>query len=86
MVKTLEVPDEEMIEPILATYSNSPEVKLPEHVNLFFLQTTNECNLTSDIERDLKQLGLLLDHSDNFAKNSTDLVKENQRHLSLIFY
>jgi len=35
------------------------------------LRTTNECNLTSDVECDLKQL--LLDHSDTFAKDPTDL-------------
>ena len=47
MVKTVEVPDMGTFEPSLATDSNLKEVELPEHVNVLFLRTTNECNLTS---------------------------------------
>jgi len=71
MVKTVEVPDIGTFEPSLATDSNLTEVELPEQVNVLFLRTANECNLTSDAERDLKQL--LLNHSDTFAKDPTDL-------------
>jgi len=71
MVKTVEVPDMGTFEPSLATDSNLTEVELPEHVNVLFLRTTNECYLTSDVERDLKQL--LLYHNDTFAKDPTDL-------------
>ena len=62
MVKTVEVPDMGTFEPSLATDSNLTEVELPEHVNVLFVRSTYECNLTSDVERDLKQL--LLDHSE----------------------
>jgi len=62
----------------MSTEMNSPErfppnseIDLPEHVNILFLQTVNANNLSSDVECDLKQL--LLDHSDTFAKSSTDL-------------
>ena len=71
MVKTVEVPDTQMSESISATNSNQTDIELPEHINVLFLETVNECNLTSDVERDLKQL--LYDHSDTFARSSTDL-------------
>lgn len=45
--------------------------KLPEHVNLLFLQTIEETNLPSDVVRDLKIL--LSDHRETFAESSTDL-------------
>ena len=60
VIKTAEVFDTETFESILATGSNLPEVELPEHVNVSFLQTINECNLTIDVERDLKQLLLTI--------------------------
>jgi len=71
MVKTVEVPDKGTFEPCLVTDSNLAAVVLPEHANVLCLRTTNECNLTSDVERELKKL--LLDHSDTFAKDPTDL-------------
>ena len=45
--------------------------ELPEHVNLLFLQTVEENNLTSDVVQGLKEL--LHDHEGTFAASSTDL-------------
>jgi len=47
VVKTVEARNMGTFEPSLATDSNLTEVELPEHVNVLFLRTTNECNLTS---------------------------------------
>ena len=44
---------------------------LPEHVSVLFLQTVQENNLSSHVERGLKQL--LHDHQDTFATSSTDI-------------
>jgi len=44
---------------------------LPEHVNLLFLKTIEENDLTSDVVHDLKNL--FRSHQDTFAKSSTDL-------------
>jgi len=44
LVKTVEAPDMRTFEPSLETDSNLTEVELPEHVNVLFLRTTNECN------------------------------------------
>ena len=47
------------------------EIELPEHVNILFLQTVEQNNLSSDVSHGLVEL--LKDHSDTFAKSSTDL-------------
>jgi len=47
------------------------EIELPEHVNVLFLQTVEQSSLSSDVTHGLKEL--LRDHSDTFAKLSTDL-------------
>jgi len=47
------------------------ETELPEHVNILFLQTVEQNNLSSDVSHGL--IELLKDHSDTFAKSSTDL-------------
>jgi len=45
--------------------------ELPEHVNILFLATVEENNLSENVTRDLKTL--LFDHQDTFAKSTTDL-------------
>ena len=47
------------------------EAELTEHVNILFLQTVEQNNLSSDVTHGLREL--LTDHSDTFAKLSTDL-------------
>ena len=45
--------------------------ELPEHVNVLFLQTVENCSLSRDVVDGLKTL--LHDHSDTFSKTSADL-------------
>jgi len=45
--------------------------ELPEHVNVLFLQTMTERQLTKEAETGLKQL--LWDHKDTFATSKTDI-------------
>jgi len=54
----------------LSLVKSSPSNELPEHVNLLFIQTTEQ-NLPPDIVDGLKQL--LHDHTNTFAKSSADL-------------
>ena len=53
------------------TRVKNPDVELPEHVSILFLQTVENSNLPSEVTRDLKTL--LNEPSSTFAKNSSDL-------------
>jgi len=48
-----------------------PEVELPEHLQVLFLQTVDNKELSQEAEEGLKQL--LLDHQNTFAKSKTDI-------------
>jgi len=51
--------------------SNITEVELPEHLQVLFMQTVDNRELSQEAEEGLKQL--LLDHQDTFAKSKTDI-------------
>jgi len=51
--------------------STIPEVELPEHLQVLFLQTVDNKELSQEAEEGLKQL--LLDHQNTFAKSKTDI-------------
>jgi len=51
--------------------SSIPEVELPEHLQVLFLQTVDNKELSQEAEDGLKQL--LLDHQNTFAKSKTDI-------------
>jgi len=51
--------------------SSIPEVELPEHLQVLFLQTVDNKELSQEAEEGLKQL--LLDHQSTFAKSKTDI-------------
>jgi len=51
--------------------SNIPEVELPGHLQVLFLQTVDNKELSQEAEIGLKQL--LLDHQNTFAKSKADI-------------
>jgi len=51
--------------------SDGKPPELPEHVNVLFIQTMTERQLSKDAENGLKQL--LWDHQDTFATSKTDI-------------
>jgi len=59
------------VESVDTLSSNISEVELPEHLQVLFLQTVDNKELSQDAEEGLKQL--LLDHQDTFAKSKTDI-------------
>jgi len=59
------------VEEAQETASSIPEVKLPEHLQVLFLQTVENRELSQEAEEGLKQL--LLHHQNTFARSKTDI-------------
>ena len=59
------------IEDISLSDTSTPEVELPQHLQVLFLQTVESSELSQPAEDGLKQL--LLDHQNTFAKSKTDI-------------
>ena len=51
--------------------TSKPEVELLQHLQVLFLQTVENRELSQQAEDGLRQL--LLDHQDTFAKSKTDI-------------
>jgi len=59
------------VESVDTLTSDIPEVELPEHLQVLFLQTVDNKELSQEAEVGLKQL--LLDHQNTFARSKTDI-------------
>ena len=55
----------------IQTSPKTLEDGLPEHVNMSFLQTVTNCEMSYEVQKSLEQL--LWDHKDAFAKSKTDI-------------
>jgi len=59
------------VESVDTLTSTIPEVELPEHLQVLYLQTVDNKELSQEAEEGVKQL--LLDHQNTFAKSKTDI-------------